>query len=88
MRTTQNVISFVFYLWTGQLSAAFTYWVVGIFGNFALFCIPLYAYDGLGTHMTAGHIALLGVSAVYFLFSAVCVTRSVGTADLPKIRMF
>lgn len=80
----QGVISFFYYLWKGQLSLTFTYWVVGFIGNFTVFIVPLFFIESPPGEMTQARIVHLAISATYYAFSAVCVGRAVGLKKRPK----
>lgn len=80
----QGTVSFLYYLWRGQLGLPFTYWVVGMFGNFSVFLLPLLILDSLGEEMNTAHIIHLLVSAAYFVFSTVCVVRAAGNNKRPR----
>ena len=84
MAFIQATINFFYFLWRGQISLAFTYWVVGFAGNFAILVIPLLTLDSLRGPMSTPHWIHLAISGVYFLFSAVCVGRAAGKLDRSK----
>ncbi|GEM_PF-1085296 len=84
VRFIQTVISLVFYAWTGQLGLKFTYWVVGVAGNLAVFVIPVVTLDRLGPEMNGWYIIHILASGAYFLFSAVCLARAAGNFKREK----
>jgi hypothetical protein len=74
-------VDFVKNLWRGEVSLGFTYWVVAVVGNgiFNIFDIYL-DYMGYYDVITESKLVLIwifiSISAIYLLFSAVCVWRS------------
>lgn len=80
----QGIVIFFFYMWTGQLGLPFTYWIVGLLGNFTVFLLPLALFDDLGQEMNRAQIYHLVVCALYYLVSSICVARAMGYRKRPK----
>ena len=80
----QTIVTLFYYLWRGQLGLPFTYWVVGICGNFSVFVFPLIFFNSLGAQMNTAHVVHLLISAAYFGFSAICLVRAAGNTGRPK----
>lgn len=72
---------FVKELWRGDVSLAFTYWVVLVIGNFLFVLNDMYweasgFYNVMTFEKVVSFWTFIAVGIIYFLFTAVCVWRS------------
>ena len=84
VKFVQGTINFIYFLWRGEIALWFTYWIVGLFGNFSIFVLPLFFSDSLAGDFSTRHAVHLTISGLYFVFSSVCITRAVGANRRPK----